>query len=227
MPTDTLSADPIKFLKNGDLCTEINGEKTVIAHYDRKTGDLEYASVAVSKEHARGIAFAVGTVNQGKSASGLVIKTMGIKGQPRDNPKNVPPRPKRDANLGDQTPAYQKWLLDFYPKQFAIQYQCFLDAEGNFIRRKVKRRFEEFIDDRPDGAYGLEEKNDGKGSQVGKGKWEKSAVAIVKAEEVLEGQIIARRGTPLTYTPNEVVGGFDATDDFDAEAPQGGEGGEE
>ena len=69
------NAQPIRLLKNGDLILidKDADTKTVIAHFDRKTGDLEYQSKAISKMHARGIAFAIGTINAGKAVSGPVL----------------------------------------------------------------------------------------------------------------------------------------------------------
>jgi hypothetical protein len=211
------NAQPIRLLKNGDLILidKDADTKTVIAHFDRKTGDLEYQSKAISKMHARGIAFAIGTINAGKAVSGLSIKTIGVKGETRDDLSKAPPKPKKDPQLGDQTPELVKWYFAWAPKEAIHRYQVFLDADGNMVKRKVKRKWTEFIDDRVDGGYQLEEQNDGKGIQTGKGKWEKSAVAQLRSLEVLDDQIIARRATCMTYHPNEVVGGFDASDDAD------------
>ncbi len=209
MPTQQLStAEPISLHKNGDLVIQTDGKDEVIAHYDRRTGDLEYASEKISKAHARGCAFAIGTVNKGKSPSGLVIKTIGVKGQPRDDLSKAPPRPSLRGPLGDLEDAVVKWYFAWAPIEAQRRYRVFLDAAGQPVRRSVRRIWAEFIDDRADGLYGLEEKNEGKGLQIGKGKFEKSAVAIVKTPEFLDNQIIAMRPTCMTFTPNEVVGGF-------------------
>lgn len=215
MPTQQLStAEPIALRKNGDLVLKnADGHEEVIAHYDRKTADLEYATEALSKAHQRGCAFAIGTLNKGKAVSGLVIKTIGVKGQPRDDLTKAPPKPRADPNLGDQTEAVVKWYFAWSPKEAVRRYGVYMDAEGAMVRRNVRRKWVEFIDDRADGMYGLEDKNEGKGIQIGKGKFEKSAVAEMKSFEYLENQIIARRATCMTFHPNEVVGGFDASDD--------------
>jgi len=212
------TAEPIALRKNGDLVLEIDGKEEVIAHYDRRTGDLEYATTAFSKAHARGCAFAIGTINKGKTVSGLVIKTVGVKGEARDDLSKAPPMPKKDPHLGDQTDAVVKWYFAWSPKEAIRRYQVYLDADGNMVRRNVRRKWVEFIDDRADGLYGLEDKNEGKGIQIGKGKFEKSAVAEMKSFEFLDNQIIARRATCMTFHPNEVVGGFDASDDSDEQA---------
>ena len=214
------NALPIVLAKNGDLI-EVNkeaGTKTIVAHYDRKTGDLEYASAAIAKSLQRGIAFAVGTINKGTTPSGLAIKTIGVKGQPRDDLSKAPPRPKTSPLLGDQTEELVKWYFAWAPQEAYVRYGVFLDASGQPVRRKVLRKWKEFIDDRADGLYGLEDENEGKGMQIGKGKWEHGPVAERTSWEVLDNQIIAKRATCMTYHPNEVVGGFDASDDSDEQA---------
>jgi|GEM_PF-5141087 hypothetical protein len=216
------NASPIILAKNGDLIL-IDKEadtKTKIAHYDRKTGDLEYESDAFSKAHARGCAFAIGTINKGKTVSGLVIKTIGVKGEKRDDLSKAPPMPKKNPLLGDQTDELVKWYFAWSPREAIRRYQVYVDANGEMVRRKVRRKWTEFIDDRVDGLYQLEEQNEGKGQQIGKGKWEKGAVAQVRSMEVLENQIIARRATCMTFHPNEVVGGFDASDDSEEQVAQ-------
>lgn len=214
------TAEPIALRKNGDLVLEVDGKDEAIAHYDRNTGHLEYASAAISKAHARGCAFAVGTTNKGKNVSGLVIKTIGVKGEPRDDISKAPPKPRKDPNLGDHTPELVKWYFEYAPREAIRRYQVYLDAQGQMVRRNVRRKWVEFIDDRADGNYGLEDKNEGKGLQIGKGKFEKSAVAQMKSFEFLENQIIARRATCMTFHPNEVVGGFDASDDAEEQAAE-------
>jgi hypothetical protein len=216
MPKETAStAEPIVLRKSGDLVLEVDGREEVIAHYDRKTSDLEYATLAMSKAHQRGCAFAIGTINKGKTVSGLQIKTFGVKGVPRDDVSKAPKMPKKDPLLGDQTDALVKWYFAWCPKEAYIRYGVYLNADGEPVRRNVRRRWVEFIDDRADGLYGLEDLNDGKGQQIGKGKFEKAAVAERKSYESLDNQIIARRATCMTFHPNEVVGGFDSSDDSD------------
>jgi hypothetical protein len=211
------SEKPIILKANGDLVLidKASDTKTKIATYNRKTGDLEYETAAFGKAHARGCAFAIGTTNKGKTVSGLSIKTIGVKGEKRDDLSKAPPMPKKDPLLGDQTPELVKWYFAWSPIEAIRRYQVYLDANGEMVRRKVKRKWTEFIDDRIDGLYGIKDQNDGKGQQIAKGKWEGGDVAQVRSMEVLENQIIARRATCMTFHPNEVVGGFDASDDSD------------
>jgi hypothetical protein len=219
--SETLSnALPIVLRKNGDV-VEIDkqaGTETKVAHFDRKTSDLVYETATIAKHLQRGIAFAIGTINNGKAQSGLVIRTMGVKGQPRDDLTKAPPKPKKNPMLGDQTDELVKWYFAWSPKEAYVRYGVYMDANGQPVRRKVRRKWKEFIDDRVDGLYGLEDENEGKGMQIGKGKWEHGAVAERTSYEVLDNQLIARRATCMTYHPNEVVGGFDASDDSDEQA---------
>jgi hypothetical protein len=128
--------------------------------------------------------------------------------------------PKKNPLRGDQTDELVKWYFAWSPREAIRRYQVYVDANGEMVRRKVRRKWTEFIDDRVDGLYQLEEQNEGKGQQIGKGKWEKGAVAQARSMEVLENQIIARRATCMTFHPNEVVGGFDASDDSEEQVAQ-------
>jgi hypothetical protein len=205
------SAAPITLSESGQLFQNTDGEKVLVATYDAKTGHLEYESLEVSKTLKRGIAFAIGTINKGKSASGLSIKTMSVKGQERDVPSgNIPPRPKKDRMLGDNTPAIVEYDFRYFPRQAYINYEVFLDSSGEPVRRNVRRLVTRLLDDRDD-SQGFSQEN----RQTGKGRWEKGAVMEEKEFIFKDNQIIARRATHMTFTPNEVVGGFDASDDSD------------
>ena len=211
MPEDTVAQ--IKFWKNGNLTQEIDGTKTVIATFDRKTSHLEFETQDYANRLIRQVTSAIGTVDKGTKPSGLSISTMGVKGMERDQPSGkVPPKPKRDPKYGDQTEDLVKWYFKYYPHEAYIRYGVFLDENGEPVRHKVKRRLTETIDDR-DGTYGLEDQNEGKGAQVGPKRWEKGPIGQVVTQEILEDQIIARRATCMTYAPVEVVGGFDSGDE--------------
>jgi hypothetical protein len=206
---------PVLFKKNGELSIDIEGTKTLIATYDRKAKRLEFESAEYSTKYIRQVTAAIGTVNKGTQSSGLTIDSMGIKGQERDKPVGkVPPKPKRDPNFGDQTPALVEWYFKFYPREAYIRYGVFLDEDGEPMRRTVKRKVTETLDDR-DGAYGITGQNDGKGAQVGPKRWEGGPIGQVVTQETVEGQIIARRATHMTYAPSEVVGGFEHADEND------------
>lgn len=227
MPQEDNATDAVLFKKNGDLVKEIDGVKTVVANYDRKTRRLEFESAEYSTKLIRQVTAAIGTINKGTQSSGLTIDSMGIKGQERDKPAGkVPPKPKRDPNLGDQTPALVEWYFKYYPHEAYIRYGVFTDENREPIRRDVKRRITETIDDRG-GEYGLENQNEGKGAQVGPKRWERGPIGQVVTQETLQDQIIARRATHLTFTPSEVIGGFEMGDDEDGGGATEDEGGEE
>lgn len=202
----------VTFLKNGDLVQEIEDVKTVVAHFDRKSGHLEFTEQPYATKLVKQVTSAIGTTNKGTQSSGLIIASMGVKGMERDQPKGkVPPKPKRDPQYGDQTEALVKWYFKYYPHEAYIRYGVFLDENGEPMVRKVKRKTTEIIDDR-NGEYGLEDQNEGKGARVGPKAWEKGPIGQVVTQEVTEG-IIARRATCMTYAPVEVVGGFDGGDE--------------
>lgn len=212
-PTDVVPASATVVLrKNGDIIQDQEGAKVVVAHFDHATGRLEFANPQVAQKLKVQILSVIGTIEKGTKPSGLIVKSMGLKGVKADAPKNVPPKPRRHPMLGDQTPELVEWYFEYYPQEAYIRYGVFLDAKGNPIRKNVRRRVTELVDDRA-GDQGLEAMNDGKGQQVGKGRWEKSAVASVTTEEYLKNQIIARRATCMTFQPNEVIGGFSVGDD--------------
>ncbi len=214
------ATDAVSFRKDGSLFQTIDGTPTKVAHFDRKTGHLEFETAEYSTKLIRKVTAAIGTVDKGTKSSGLVILTMGVKGQERDKPAGkVPPKPKRDPKYGDQTPKLVEWYFRYYPKEAYIRYGVFLDENGEPIRRTVKRKLTEIVDDRA-GDIGIESRNEGKGAQVGPKKWENGPIGVQVSQEELDDQIIARRATHMTYAPTEVVGGFE----FGEEEEGGGEG---
>lgn len=223
------ATDAVSFRKDGSLFQAIDGTPTKVAHFDRKTGHLEFETAEYSTKLIRKVTAAIGTVNKGTLPSGLVVSTMSVKGQERDKPSGkVPPKPKRDPKYGDQTPKLVEWYFRCYPKEAYLRYGVFLDDQGEPIRRKVKRKLTEIVDDRA-GDYGIEAQNEGKGAQVGPKKWENGPIQVSVSQETVDDQIIARRATHMTYTPSEVVGGFEYADEEDGggEDNDGEEGGAE
>lgn len=218
--SEEIATEPVKFLKNGDLTQDIDGSKVVVAHYDRKTRHLEFATLEFSQKLIRQVAAAIGTVNKGTQSSGLTIETMGVRGQERDKPTGkVPPRPRRGV-LGDQTPAVVEWYFKWYPQEAYIRYGVFLDENGEPVRKRVKRLTKEIVDDR-EGAIGLADRNEGRGTQTGPKTFEGGPIQQIAELEFKDDQIIARRSTHMTYSPNEVVGGFDTGEENDSGTPTG------
>lgn len=225
MPQET-ATDAVDFRKDGGLFQTIDGQPVKVAQFDRKSGHLEFETAEYSTKLIRKITAAIGSVNKGLNPSGLQVLTMGVKGQERDKPTGkVPARPKRDKNFGDQTPDLVEWYFKYYPKEAYIRYGVYLDEQDNPIRRTVRRKTTEIVDDRS-GDYELEKQNDGKGAQVGPKKWENGPIGQVVTQTTQPDQIIARRATHMTYAPTEVVGGFEFSDDTDDQM-QDDDGGEE
>lgn len=205
--TDT-STPKFSFKKNGDIVQNFEGTKTVVAHYDVATGHLEYATREASTKLVNIITQAVGTINKGTTPSGRVIKTVGVKGVKRDTPTNVPPKPRRNPQYGDNTPELVEWYFQYYPQEAYIRYGVYLDTNGNPIRKDVARAVKELIDDR-DGMDGYSEQS----RKVGHNKWEKGPIGERTTIIREKNAIIAKRGTHMTFIPNEVVGGFDLGDE--------------
>lgn len=54
---------------------------------------------------------------------GVKFKTMVAEGEEPDKVKaGIPPRPKRDPQFGDKTPALVEWLRKYRPKEYAARY---------------------------------------------------------------------------------------------------------
>ena len=73
------------------------------------------------------------------------------------------------------------------------------------------RRVKELLDDRDD-KYGFANEQRNVGSMAGKNKhFERGVVAeVITQDDIVEAGIVAEVPTCLTYTPNEVVGGWEA-----------------
>ncbi len=211
MPEDSASSEsPVTFLKSGELLQEREGKPVVFAHYDRKTGHVEFDTAEDSKKLMRQVAAAIGTVNKGRQASGLRIDSVSVKGDPMDAPAGkVPPRPKAGP-LGTKDPRVVKWWFQYYPHRAYRLYRVFLDAEGNPRTAKCRRRVKELLDDRND-EYGFSNEQREVGSRAGKNRYfEKGVVAeVITQDDVVEDGIVAEIPTCMTYTPNEVFGGFE------------------
>ena len=222
MPTDTKeNVISVTFLSNGDLVQTIEGADVKKAHYDRETGSLEYETEEAAVRLSRQILSAIGTIDKGTKTSGFVVKSVGIKGRPVDKPgRNIPPKPPFNPQYGEVDPPRVDWYFSHFPQQAYVKYLVFLDEKGEPIRRTVKRRLTELVDDR-EGKIGLAESSEGgKGTRVGPKSWEAGPIVEQHMEETFEDQIIARRPTPwkrgakfVLFSPLEVVGGFSTGDD--------------
>ena len=207
----SVSENPIEFLKSGELIQEREGKPVVIARYERKTGHLEFETADDHRKLIRQVSAVIGTVNKGRTSSGLAIVSITVKGDPVDAPQGkIPPRPKAGP-LGTKDPRVVKWWFQYYPHKAYRLYRVFLDAEGQPRTARCRRRVKELLDDRDD-KYGFANEQRNVGSMAGKNKhFEKGVVAeVITQDDIVEDGIVAEVPTCLTYTPNEVVGGWEA-----------------
>lgn len=201
----------VRLRKNGDLFQRADGHDTVVAHYDKTSGHLEFASEELSRKLYQQVTARLGTVNNGTEPSNNVIRTIGIKGQTKPDLKKLPKRPKIGP-AGDTAEEFVQWMLDNDMTQAIIRYGIYTDASGQPVRKNVRRVMETTTDRRDDTDDQLPEIKDGGG---GKRSYTKGPIFREREVTDLKNQIIARRATPLTFTPNEVVGGYQPEDDFE------------
>jgi len=210
--------------KNGDLFAEIEKEPVKIAHFDRKTGYLEFETKGYAQQFIRQCSAVIGTTEKGGKDSGLRINRIGVVGIDLNagKPAKVPPRPKFNPFLGDTDPPLVRWLFKNFPQEAYILYGVFLDEQGEPIRRSVRRRLKTIVDDR-DGYKGVATER----RFAGPSTYETGPIAIQMTIEELDDAIIARRPTCLTYTPSEVIGGFEINEEgyeeHDKETPESDE----
>jgi len=205
----------VAIAKNGWITDQET--KDVVARYYSGTGILEFASADADAKYRRQC---IDVVTMKPTADGTqavptgrTISEFAIKGREDDKPQaNIPPKPAADPNLGDTTPAVVEWYFQYHPQWAYARYRVFLDEAGNPIRRNVRRKSIEMVDDRDD-SKGLALENEGRGQQVlrtpKQSSWEGGPVARKGYIDEFDNQIIARRATCMTFTPNEVRGGFD------------------
>lgn len=217
MPTNAAEVSTVKLLKNGDLVITEEDQKIVVAHYEVKTGHLEFASKAFSESYYNAAITGIGTINKGKEVSGLIIRSFGIKGGPPIKVDKTAPKKPRLGRLGDSAEDIVRWYLTYALPEAIIRYRIYCDSAGNPIRKKIRRIVEHQVDNRNLDDNAIDPVKDGPNSQT--------KAPITRERELIDfdgvPQIIAGRATALTFQPQEVVGGFVADDDF--ESPMAGE----
>src|SRR6478609_1057306 len=202
-----LDSTKVRMKASGELVIRVDGKEQVIAQYDKTTGTLEYTTKDNSVRYNSQVTARVGTVSNGTEPSGNVIRNIRIKGDEVAKPKTK--RPKMGPE-GDSTEDIVQWYLDNDMPQAIVRYGIYTDAKGNPIRKHVKRLVKNTVDNR-----NLDD-DDIQAVKEGPKTVTKAPVAI-EAELIEDRQgIIARRATRLTYTPNEVVGGYSPDEDYDA-----------
>ncbi len=209
MSTETETAQ-LKLRKTGDLTITEDGVQTLVGHYDQKTGHLEFATKEFSAKFYNQAVTCIGTESKGTQVSGKTIRSFGIKdGPPVKIDKAAPKRP-RLGRLGDAAEDVVRWYLTYALGEAIIRYRIYTDANGDPIRRKIRRIVEHQVDNRNLDDADIQPVQDGKASQT--------KAPVTRENEMIDfdgvPQIIAGRATALTFMPQEVVGGFTPDDYF-------------
>lgn len=210
----------VKLKANGDLTITEDGVTTLIGNYNKASGLLEYATKALSqndKLHNQ-VLSRIGSIKGGTTESQLKIRSIRVKGE-AGPAKDAPKRPKMGP-LGDAAEDYVQWMIEYDPAQAIIRYGIFTDSKGRMVKKRVRRLLVELVDKRQThGDEDLDPIKQGKSQTKG---------PVQSEGEMIERNdgIIARRATQFTFTPNEVVGGFEPEEEFE-QAEAGNEGGDE
>ena len=196
----TTQPTPFEITDDGTIVRNYKGKKTVLGHYDEESKHLEFESKEISIKFRPQILTAIGTDNEGTQSSGRTVRSMSIKGQKREEPKaDIPPRPKMDPLLGQATPAVVEWYFKYKPQEAYVIYGVKLDKNGEPIRKNVRRKIVEVVDNRDSDDDNLES------IKVGAKSWTKGP--IVQGTRVIEEKnaIIASIATHMTFLPEEAV----------------------
>lgn len=191
---------------DGTLYYSEAGTQVPVAKFDRASGNLEFESKDFAEKFYNQVTTKLGTVSKGTVDSGIKIKAFSVKGDKREVVKNAPKRPKLGV-LGDAAEDVVQWYLDYAPTEAVVRYGIYTDEAGKPIRREVQRRVISTVDMR-------DSHDDSSLEWVPDGNKSKSKAPVAQQAEFqrLKNQVIARRATQLTFTPAEVVGGFDVDD---------------
>ena len=202
-----IAALAVRMKANGDLIQRIDGTEVVVAHYDRGTGHLEFASREHSVKLYNQVTAKIGTVSKGTQPSGLTIKSIGIKGEDSPKPMSKLPARPRLGPLGDSAEEIVQWYLDNNLTEAIVRYGIYTDANGKPIKKPVRRVIENSVDGRNEGDDPVPTPRKGQSHEGGPVKREREVIELKSA-------IIARRATALTFVPQEVVGGFEIEDEI-------------
>lgn len=201
-----LDSTKVRMKSSGDLVIRVDGKEVVIAHYTQPTGLLEFTTKENSVRYGQASTARIGSVSNGTEVSGNVIRNIRVKGDEVVVPKTK--RPKMGPE-GDAAEDIVQWYIDNDLPQAITRYGIYVDDKGQPVRKDVRRLVKNTVDNRNLLDEDLPAVRDGAKSVT------KAAVTI--EPELIEEKkaIIARRATRLTFTPNEVVGGFQPDDDYD------------
>ena len=208
--------------RNGDMTIMEDGVVTVIAHYDAKSGRLEFTSKLYLTKYYNQVTARLGTVANGTEVSGNVIRSYGYAGDGyAEAVKANPDRPKRPklGPEGDAAEEVVQYYLDNNLPEAIARYGIYTTPDGKIVRKHVRRIVKNLIDQRNADVQDIEEVKSGNNFAT------KAPVSF--QGEIIEERngIIARRATRLTFTPSEVVGGWqpDEEEETSFAALEGGE----
>jgi hypothetical protein len=214
--TDTeLTEAKVRLKKDGTLVQRIDGTEQIIARYDKPSGRLEFETKEYSVKLYQQVTARIGTVANGTQQSGNAIRSIGVKGDAKPA-ANIPKRP-RFGPLGDATPEVVEWYFEHNLPEAIIRYGVYIDSSGKPIRKSVRRVIEATVDRRDQTDDDLPWVKTGNKTQ------DKSPVAREHELVTEKNAIVARRSTHMTFTPQEVVGGFQVEDDVTSEYNGGDE----
>lgn len=221
---EELESQQVRLKKSGDLVQRIDGTEIVVAHYDRATGHLEFATKDASVKLYQQVTARVGSTNKGTEASGLVIRTIGIKGEAR--PTDAGKRPKMGPE-GDGNPVFVHHMVTKELAEAIIRYKIYTDAKGAPIRKRVRRVIEETIDRRETHA-------DDRIPWEDTGAKSREKLPVSRSNRVIEVRNAIIAGRPTRYeddpdvldelgvdklealfSPSEVVGGWQPDDEWE------------
>jgi len=183
MSTTETQKPAYELTEDGEVIFTKKGKSTVLATYDEETGHLEFADKRADSFYRAQIIRAITEDTEGIQSPNK-IKSMGIKGQKQDEPKDdAPDRPKASGLLGDKTPEVVEWYFRYRPQEAYVRYGVILDKSGEPVTAHCKR--------------------------VEKRLGENPNTGLIEQQDVVtenEHGILATRQTHKTFLKTEVVG---------------------
>jgi hypothetical protein len=218
----------------GKVLTGTGNQEQFLATFNEKTGALEFQTEQAAYSFRQKVLVAVGTTGDNKNPkdSGRRVTSMGLKGWPIDAPTpGEPARPVPGDKMGDNRPSLVRWLFEYRPHEAYLTYRVHLGKDGKPIRADVQRK-SRVQGAPPEVGAGYKRGQSGSWISPGSGAMEGGALdaegnPLFKLE-TFRNQIIADRGTCMTFLPNEMVGGSkllhpeadDSAELFDTPPPQ-------
>lgn len=120
----------------GEVTRTEKGDTIVIARYDRST-----KIVRIVPEYARFRPAAIRFLNDTE----VPVESILIGDDPVDKPKAgvvIPPKPKRDIQFGDKTPALVEWYAKYKPNEYRARYGIRGEGTVTKFRQEVNEKGE-------------------------------------------------------------------------------------